>query len=364
MNSKSYDIDIELIARHLAGETSPAEEERLAKWLESGRENRRLFGEYKELWNKLDRVSPIASTDLDREWQLLKSRITGSTAGPRLSGAGPGSATGPEDRDDSPAYAEDRGQSPETPAGRMRFFPSLAGKFALAASVVVLLGSLGIYLSRHVTRTFQASTSPQEFILQDGSAVTLNRNSSLTCPLSFRKNLREVTLKGEGYFEVEGAPDRPFVIHAGKIDVRVTGTTFNVSAYKAADDIEVTVRSGEVTVSSRDEVRHTLHLTRGSMAVYHKPGGQLEFSTDIDRNYLSWKTRSFIFDDRELGEIAELLNEVYGANISIPSDSLRKARITTTFKGESLDAILHVLSATLDFKVVHSGDRILLEESK
>jgi transmembrane sensor len=374
METKGNDIDFDLIARHLSGETNPAEEERLVKWLESARENRRLYGEYKELWNKLDKVAPVASTDLDREWRLLESRIRGAGTGsssPEYRGQQTADPVGRQPSTESlagtsasAANAEERQLSREKPEGRQRSIAYLALRIAIAASVVFALGFLGLYLSRHVNRTFQSASSPQEFILQDGSAVTLNRNSRLTCPLNFRKDLREVSLQGEGFFEVEADPARPFLIHAGEIDVRVMGTSFNVSAYKSSDEVQVIVKSGKVAVSRTGDVPRTLLISPGTKAVYRKPAGELELSGEIDQNYLAWKTRNFIFDDRELGYVVNILNQVYGSDISIPSDTLRKERITTTFKGESLDAILNVLSATLDLKVVRSGDRIQLEGSK
>ena len=57
------------------------------------------------------------------------------------------------------------------------------------------------------------------------------------------------------------------------------------------------------------------------------------------------------------------MNKVYQAEIIIDSESLKDARITTTFDDQSIDAILNVLSATLDLDVRKSNGQIILSET-
>jgi len=76
MEKKGKNIDFELIARHLSSETNPEEEVQLNQWLESSEENRKLYEEYRMVWEKLDRINPLASLDLDAEWKVLESTAT------------------------------------------------------------------------------------------------------------------------------------------------------------------------------------------------------------------------------------------------------------------------------------------------
>ncbi|HUP13050.1 MAG TPA: FecR family protein, partial [Niastella sp.] len=73
-------------------------------------------------------------------------------------------------------------------------------------------------------------------ILPDGSTVWLNAGSRIVYA-SFSGPVREITLEGEAYFDVvhvENAAThqrKPFVVHAGSIDIKVLGTAFNVKSY-------------------------------------------------------------------------------------------------------------------------------------
>lgn len=334
METSGKNIDFELIARHLSGETNPEEEQQLNSWLESAMENRRIFEEYKVLWQKLGSVDSIADLDLDAEWKRLESRMEKLEA------------------------------KFDTGKGRSRSLMFIASRIAVAAVLVLLLGFAGFYIARNVGyRTLATAGLFQEIVLPEGSTVTLNKNSSLEYPRRFKKDQRVVSLEGEGFFEVIGDPEWPFVIKTAEVEIRVLGTSFNVNAYKTNDKIEVIVKTGEVAVIRHGEVPRTIILKPGSKAVYNKTKDNLSLSTMIDKNYLSWKTRSFVFEDRKLMDVVTALNNVYGTEIVIPSDSLKEARITTTFNEQSIEAILNVLSATLDLEVIQNNGQILLKET-
>lgn len=64
-------------------------------------------------------------------------------------------------------------------------------------------------------------------VLSDGTKVWLNADSKIKYPVSFGQDKREVSLRGEGYFEVAKDSTRPFIVSTDKMDVRVLGTTFD-----------------------------------------------------------------------------------------------------------------------------------------
>lgn len=334
MNTSGKNTVFELIARYLSGEISPKEEQQLNVWLESGEENRKLFGEYKTIWEKMDRVSSVATLNLDAEWKSLESRM-----------------------EESVPYIDIR-------EGKSRSMVFYASRIAVAAVVVMALTFGTIYLSSNVGYQTMATTDfSEEIILPDGSTVTLNSYSSLKYPRKFKEDQRGVSLEGEGFFEVNGDPDRPFVIATAEVDIRVLGTSFNVNAYNTNEEVEVIVKTGQVAVTRQGDVPKTIILKPGNKAVYNKTEDALSLSKKIDRNYLAWKTKSFIFTDQTLSDVTAALNKVYGSEIIIPTDSLKKARITTTFNEQSLEAILNVLSATLDLEVIKNNGQIMLTES-
>src|SRR5579871_2979585 len=110
---------------------------------------------------------------------------------------------------------------------------------AAAAVFIILIGGGIFFYARHVHNNEQlsgkiASThngATSKITLADGTQVVLNAGSKLTYPEKFSGAQREVTLQGEGFFEVVRNEKMPFLVHAGKITVKVLGTKFNVKAY-------------------------------------------------------------------------------------------------------------------------------------
>ena len=82
-------------------------------------------------------------------------------------------------------------------------------------------------------------------ILEDGSSVELNRGAVVTAVFSASER-RATLVRGEAYFTIAKNPARPFIVHAGGVDVRAVGTAFSVRLDQAA--VEVLVTEGRVAV--------------------------------------------------------------------------------------------------------------------
>ena len=98
-------------------------------------------------------------------------------------------------------------------------------------------------------------------ILQDGSIVHLNSDSRLRYPKQFGLFNRTVELWGEGYFNVAKDENRPFKVDLQGVEVRVTGTKFNVKAYSAEPNIWITLDEGGIF--SEIIMRRSTDLFRG-----------------------------------------------------------------------------------------------------
>ena len=75
--------------------------------------------------------------------------------------------------------------------------------------------------------------------LADGSEVWLNSGTQLDFPSEFRGKTREIHVDGEIYIDVAPNQQIPFIVHAQDMQIRVLGTSFNISAYR--DDIKKTI---------------------------------------------------------------------------------------------------------------------------
>jgi transmembrane sensor len=89
--------------------------------------------------------------------------------------------------------------------------------------------------------------------------------------------------------------------------------------------------------------------------------GNLMKSYNANPNYQSWKTKVFTFENTPLEEVMEVLNKAYDQNLVLGSENLNNCSITVNFDNEAFDAILQVLTSTLDLRVIESGDKLMLE---
>ena len=90
-----------------------------------------------------------------------------------------------------------------------------------------------------------------KIVLPDGSQVWLNAGSNLDYNNStFNQELREVSLNGEAYFDVTKNPDKPFIIHTKKMDIKVLGTVFNVRSYSDEKIAEAALKEAETNYVS------------------------------------------------------------------------------------------------------------------
>src|SRR5690606_16726847 len=117
---------------------------------------------------------------------------------------------------------------------------------------------------------------------------------------------REITFKGEAYFEVAPDKTKPFVVHSGKVSVHVLGTGFNINSYENEGNIKVTLLEGSIELSDQQ-----------SKALI-KPGEQavvtdiITVRNDINiSNVMAWKNNKFIFNNDTIFEIMKQLERWY-----------------------------------------------------
>jgi ferric-dicitrate binding protein FerR (iron transport regulator) len=219
--------------------------------------------------------------------------------------------------------------------------------------VLALLVVCGVYLLRipalRPAMVYQqkrtSSNQTVRMTLADGSVVHLNSNSSLSYPRAFRGEIREVYLRGEAYFEIAKDPAHPFLIHSGRLQTRVVGTSFNVYAYPQAPRLEVTVLTGRVLVSdSASGKTVALHPAQKVVLVPTDAGLHLEPAPNPQLS-LAWQQGKLRFEQATLAEITDKLALRYGVHITLGSAQLRHCRLTVEFGRESLATALEVLTA-------------------
>jgi ferric-dicitrate binding protein FerR (iron transport regulator) len=134
--------------------------------------------------------------------------------------------------------------------------------------------------------------------LADGTKVWMNAASSMRYPTLFIGNERKVEITGEAYFEVAKNTSMPFKVNvAGKGEVEVLGTHFNINSYGDEPTINTTLLEGRVKMASltTDDLQF---ITPGQQACLNSKG-QIDLNKNPDiEEVMAWKNGKFQFGEK------------------------------------------------------------------
>ena len=184
-----------------------------------------------------------------------------------------------------------------------------------------------------------------QFSLPDGSTGWLNSGSVIRHPTQFHST-RKIDLNGEAYFDVVKNPSSPFLVHAGSVDIKVLGTSFNVVSYDIDSVAEVVVTSGKVKVLGNDK-NMKQQLLPNERLVFNNLRGSAEKSVVDVQNYTSWKTGKLIFQNDNLDEVARKLSRFYNVGFTIGENVDRSQSFRAIMEKENLEEVLRYMKLTM-----------------
>ena len=181
-----------------------------------------------------------------------------------------------------------------------------------------------------------------------GTLVWLNADSKLLYDNNFGINNRDVTLCGEGYFEVSKNKNLPFQVVSDDIKVEVLGTKFNVKNYPEDPNIKVALLEGSVMLY--DSLESTI-LKPNQIAQYDKQNKKTTLKTIAAENTSAWINGHLYFDEENMETIALALERAFDVNITIKDETLKKMIFYGDFIIESnnIDEIMNIMAATNKF---------------
>ena len=168
---------------------------------------------------------------------------------------------------------------------------------------------------------FNSVTTPAkskyQVVLPDGSKVWLNALSKLDYPTAFTGNARKVSLSGEGYFAVAKDKSKPFHVNINGIDVEVTGTEFNINAYKNETVVRSTLFEGGIKVS-RNEI--SFELKPGQQLSVDPRTNQLKVIPDPDLEAVAaWKNNVFYLNNIDIASLMRQAERWYDIDVEYPN---------------------------------------------
>lgn len=193
-------------------------------------------------------------------------------------------------------------------------------------------------------------------ILADGTTVWLNSNSILKYPANgFHSENRKVTLEGEGYFEVAHDEKHPFIVETEKYDIRVLGTTFNVSAYPNTGMFEASLIEGKVTVYQPDAQSEI--VLKPHERVEARDGKLYKESFTSDNDFL-WRMGIYSFKNEPLATVFKKLEQYYEVKIINKNKEIASRPCTGKFRQkEGIEHVMKVLQKYVKFNYMQDDEK-------
>lgn len=198
----------------------------------------------------------------------------------------------------------------------------------------------------------------KEIQLPDESNVYINSASTLKYPEIFNQDERVVELAGEAFFKITPNKEKPFIINAGQISIKVVGTSFNVRSYNEDEWIAVTVSTGIVSVSIFDE-NSSIQLTPKEELWINKKDKFFQKSKKDVLQAASWIDGFLYFDKTPIKDVVNALNRKYAVNIVLERPA-EEYTITGEHDNKSLQSVLESICFITNLKQKKSGDDIIL----
>ncbi|MBK3516196.1 FecR family protein [Carboxylicivirga marina] len=300
------EVNQDILIQFIKGELSASEYQAVNKQIKSDKALFRQYIQLKDIWDYTASKSNALKYNEGKEWDTLAAKI-------------PFAST------------------------RTLKFKRIVGAIAVAASIVIA------FLIGHVYESMQSGNAMvagshvfkapfgqvSNITLADGSKVMLNEGSTLTVPLDFGINNRNVALNGEGYFDVSTNKDLEFSVTSGKQKVKVLGTIFNIRAYEHENKMITTLEEGIVRWEM--EARH-ITLKPGMQVIYDNQLGDVEEKTVDITEVKQWALGRYMYEDASLDEIIAVIERWHNVKVKWnPAD----------FKGVHFNGVLK-RSATID----------------
>jgi len=341
-----------LLAKKLSGEASFEELVQLEELLKSGVADGYSISEIEAYWKNRQGVpSALSLKELTKRWNRFEANLDEATAR--------------EDLLPETTLIPLKAKSNKRPL-----------YYSLAAACIVFFIAAWLYTKPVPVKVASTNeiSAPERGIskvkLPDGTLVWLNSGSKLTYNNDFGKDIREVHLTGEAFFDVVKDIAHPFVVNTETMLLKVLGTAFNVRSYKDEEVTETSLVHGKIQVtllnnSDKEITLKPLEKLVVNNKAYREKGKVKEALDDdlplISLNYIHvaakdtlpsealWVENRLAFDAESFEQVAKRLERWYSVDITIKNPELKRLKFTGRFRDESLRDALKALQASSDF---------------
>lgn len=326
MDHNTQHIDDELLAKFLSGEADKSEIDAVLNWMDSSEKNIDLFNQYEKAWS-LSGKPGQKPFDANRSWKMFSKHIA-------------------------------------TKRRRIRLiYPGLA---AAVIALVVIFTQLINFNPQISTPDFTLASlnSPIDTVLPDGSEIQLAMNSEIDYSFDESSNARIANLEGDAFFNIKRDTSQRFIVKTEYGGVEVLGTQFNVDMMDN-NDVKVDVLSGRVKLFLPQTSGDTLFLiiTDNETAVISMRANTIEKQTQEASAFYT-VNETIVFKNTDLPTIISELEKCYHVEIEMDSTIDRSLKFTSSFKENTLDEILMIITQTHKLEFSKEGDAYFIKRNE
>ena len=307
-----------LLIDYLKGLLNHEDRDRVEDWYHQSPQNKKKLEDLYFLLFVSDRLDAVASIDEDKSFLEFKERLK------------------------KPA-----------PTKKLSLFRRATAIAAIFIGLVFMGSTLSLLLLNKDPQQMTVATQLGErakVTLPDGTNVWLNACSNIQYSKSLLSRTRNITLNGEGYFEVASKKNSPFVVSNKTSKIEVLGTNFNVKCNDDENFISASLFKGSILFSEEQL----------SLEVILKPGEEI-YLDRINNSYavrtiesgediVGWIDGKIIFTNATLEEIAKKLERHYNVRISFADELIKKERFNADFEApDNIYQIISILGGTKKF---------------
>jgi hypothetical protein len=245
----------------------------------------------------------------------------------------------------------------------------------LAAAVLVVVGGFGIWITTQKEKNSYENLAQELFkesegiekentsdklmviTLSDGSSIILHKGAKISYPKKFNHEKREVVLSGEAFFEIAKDPNKPFYVYTNNVVTKVLGTSFLIQEDKNTKDVKVIVRTGKVSVFTRNEENLEKNDNSNLSGLVLTPNQQVEFNAKnqhLVRTLVETpevitvpSVQQFNFEKTSIADVFSTLEKFYGVKIIYDAEVMKNCYLTASLEDEPLFEKLLLICKTI-----------------
>lgn len=330
---EQQNIPWDAISSRLKSEANEDQLRQIQEWLDLSPDHPVILAEILNTWSVTKNKTEFYQPDLSVNWQKLMNKIN---------------------------------YQPQKTATHKIYL-----RWAAAAALLVMVFLAGMGLGDgffkptakiSYTRIIAPEGNKTQIVLPDSTYVWLNSGSELQYSSEYTAQNRQVSMKGECFFDVVKDAAHPFVVRGSKFQVKVFGTRFNVNEDNTNDLADVTLVSGKVQVLSLNN-QPISELNPGQQLVCNQGEYHLQKAENME-SLTAWLNNMLIFENQPFEDVIHYLEKWYGVKIHLDRTLYYSHNYTFKVKTESLREVLELISVITPIEYRIEGEQITIKYKK